>query len=81
MMSEAEGFDTDLRLAFEGSPHNLEFRTIFFRHVYQPMWETFLAYKAKDYEKAMVQVAFVAATDWRYITEMWLSRFLDKDLT
>jgi len=79
LSSGTQMFDEDLRLAFEGSPNDLEFQTTFFRHVYQPMWRSFLAYKEKDYDRARHWALNVAASDWSLVTYDWLAHFTDEE--
>jgi len=75
LSSGTQMFDEDLRLAFEASPNDLEFKTTFFRNVYQPMWRSFIAYKEKDYDRAKHWAMNVAASDWSMVTYDWLNHF------
>ena len=46
----------------------------FFTRVVQPMWNSWKAYKAHDYPRAVTKIDACAATDWRLACHEWLAR-------
>ncbi len=78
LSSGSEMFDSDLKIAFE-APNDLEYETVYFRHVYAPMWASFRAYKQKAYKEAKRWAGNIMAADWRIVTEAWLEDFIDEE--
>lgn len=68
---DPEAFDADLFCFFEDGQRD-GFKTLFFRDVVQPMWDTLQLYKAKNKPAALEEANNIQATDWHLVTKSWL---------